>query len=486
MQIEIDKRLLDEVERQACINSLYEFVKSFWFVVSAEEFVDAKHIKYICDQVQYLFSFAMKRQPSPHDLAIHVPPGSSKTTIVSVMLNAWAWACDPTLRIITTSYNSSLSLENATKTRDIVRNPKYQRLFPHVIIRDDKSKKSLFQTTAGGQRIVTSTDGGITGFHAHIKIIDDPQDPRQAASETERIAAINHIKSVSTRNVHGEITLTILIMQRLHTFDVATFLKSVSKNLKTINLPAIQNEQVSPPECHLLYKNGLLDPVRISEANIEKQRLLLGDRDFSAQYMQNPIPEGGNIIKNQWFRYITFEQFKELNAVNPVNFIIDTSFGNNEKSDFSAIAAFVELDEYLYVLGAAKKRLKFHELMDFIKNFVAENGYTDSSRIFIEPKANGLSVIQQFRHNSSLNVLELKDIDDNGREKNFTDGKEVRLNSVSAKIEAGKVVLIRGAWNDEFVTEICGFPAMPNDEYVDLISYGVLKFLPRYGKLVIV
>ena len=30
-----------------------------------------------------------------------------------------------------------------------------------------------------------------------------------------------------------------------------------------------------------------------------------------------------------------------------------------------------------------------------------------------------------------------------------------------------------GSWNDEFVIEICGFPALKHDEYVDLLCYAI-------------
>ena len=39
--------------------------------------------------------------------------------------------------------------------------------------------------------------------------------------------------------------------------------------------------------------------------------------------------------------------------------------------------------------------------------------------------------------------------------------------------EAGKVFLVRGAWIDEFVDEVCRFPSGRHDDQVDAVSVAV-------------
>ena len=48
---------LIEIERKACTDSFYEFLLSFWGVVCEEEYIDNWHIKYLCDELQYLAPF---------------------------------------------------------------------------------------------------------------------------------------------------------------------------------------------------------------------------------------------------------------------------------------------------------------------------------------------------------------------------------------------------------------------------------------------
>lgn len=43
-------------------------------------------------------------------------------------------------------------------------------------------------------------------------------------------------------------------------------------------------------------------------------------------------------------------------------------------------------------------------------------------------------------------------------------------------MECGRVYLVDGEWNEEFIDEVCGFPAKLHDEYVDLLGYAVNYF----------
>jgi hypothetical protein len=106
------------------------------------------------------------------------------------MFHPWLWTIDPTIKVITNSYSNSLSIEHATKSKDIIISDKYRALFPDVEIRRDKSGKQNYENTLTGFRYATSTGSTITGFHAHIILNDDPQNPKQANSELLRLQAI--------------------------------------------------------------------------------------------------------------------------------------------------------------------------------------------------------------------------------------------------------------------------------------------------------
>lgn len=468
MKRKIDyKDLALRVVAENCRESFFYFLQTFWDVVIAEEPVYNWHIEYLCDELEKLAVSIKNREPKPYDLIINIPPGTTKSTIVTIMFPAWLWTIDTTLRIITNSYSGGLSIEHATKAKDIVKSDKYQRLFPNVTIRRDKSGKQHYENTDGGFRYATSTGATITGFHAHVIINDDPVNPRQANSEALRLSANEHIKTLSSRKVDKVNTPTITVMQRLHQNDVTGVeLKKKSEAIRHICLPAELSNKVKPIELQERYIDGLLDPKRLGREALEEAKLDLGSLQYSGQYDQSPIIEGGNIVKEDWFRRISIMDFTALRFKEPMHFYLDTAYSKKKKTgnDPSGIISACKIKNSIYIFHAQKVYKEMPDLLRFLPEYVHSNEYSKKSKLHIEPKANGESVVQMLLEIGDLNVT---------RTPTPVDNKLVRLSAVSPRIESGRVYLVEGAWNEEFLKEVCGFPNQPHDEYVDLIGYAI-------------
>jgi predicted phage terminase large subunit-like protein len=459
-----------------CRRNLAYFLKTFWSVIIREEAVFNWHIEYLCRELQEVGERIIRREEKPYDLLINVPPGSTKSTVATIMFPAWLWANDPTLRIISNSYSSDLSEDHASKSRDVILSDRYGALFPHVEIRRDSSGKSKYDTTLGGERRATSTGGGITGKHAHVIINDDPQDPRQAESSAYRKQAIERIKTLSSRKVDKRNTPVIVIMQRLHDDDVSGYLlKQKGESIRHICLPAELSDRVSPAEAKSHYVDGLLDPVRIGREVIAEARTDLGTRGYAGQYGQYPVADGGNIVRREWFALIPSAHFEAIRGSTAIHFFLDTAYDEKKRTadnDPSGVIAACRIRDRLYIVHGQKVYKEFPELCRFTAEYVRSHGYTSQSTVRIEPKANGVSVIQQLRRQTKLNVT---------RTPTPAESKILRLSSQSAKIECGRVVLVEGEWNAAFLDEVCGFPAMSHDEYVDLLSYAADYFFGDDG-----
>jgi predicted phage terminase large subunit-like protein len=448
-----------------CKHSFYNFVLQFWEVIIKESYSENWHIKYLCDEMQKLSEYIVKRLPKPYDLIINIPPGTTKSTIVTIMFHPWLWTLDPTIKVITNSYSNSLSIEHATKSKDIIISDKYRALFPDVEIRRDKSGKQNYENTLTGFRYATSTGSTITGFHAHIILNDDPQNPKQANSELLRLQAIEHVKTLSSRKVDKENTPMITIMQRLNEQDVTGYLLAQKQDkVRHLCLPAEATGSIKPESLRSNYVDGLLDPKRLSRRVLDEAKTDLGSRAYSGQFEQNPVTEGGNIIKNEWFRYVSYSDFRRMakDANPPVIFFIDTAYTDSAENDPTGLIGACKIGNELYVVAAKKVSMRFPDLIKFIPGYVKAHGYTSSSSIRIEPKANGISVVDQLVRDTNLNVCMTP---------TPKDSKETRLNSISPLFECGRIYLVADNWNDEFVGEITGFPAKAHDEYVDLIYY---------------
>jgi predicted phage terminase large subunit-like protein len=465
-KLEISLEFLTAVEREACKQDFFEFVKSFWYVIIKEEPSYNWHIPFLCKELQELSKCIVARDKKLYDLIINIPPGTTKSTIVTIMFPAWLWIIDPTIRIITNSYSSDLSTEHAVKSRDIILSEKYKRLFPEVVIRRDKSGKESYENTATGARYTTSTGGTITGKHAHVIINDDPLNPKQAASDTQRKEANEHTKTLSSRKVNKAKTPTITIMQRLHESDVTGYLLSKkSEGIRHICLPAESSGNVMPETLRENYIGGLLDPDRLSREVLDEALVDLGSRGYAGQYGQSPVADGGNIVKNDWFQYISRADFERLRENEPIVFFGDTAFTDKkDENDPSGFIGTCKIGQSVYITGAIKVYKKFPDLIRFLPKWVAASGYTNQSTIRIEPKANGISVIDQLRDSTGLNVT---------RTPSPNNSKKQRLEVASPTIECGRVYVVIDHWNEDFIDEICGFPNKAHDEYVDLISYAI-------------
>lgn len=272
-QIDINK-----VKAELCKRSLFYFVKEFWDVINTNEYVHNWHIEYLADEVQKVLTWVLNDEVKEYDLIINIPPGTSKSTIVTRMACAWLWANDDKKTIITNTIDSKNATEFSTSTRDIIQSEKYQLYFPHVKIRRDVSAKTFYQSANGGRRYSLTTRGSKTGKHADVIIDDDPMDYETANSPQEAKQCIEGFKALQTRKKDKAKVPYILVMQRLSSNDTtAHALKSLDK-VKHICLPAQDiHNNINPPELREKYVDGLLDPVRLSRAILESQRKGLSD-----------------------------------------------------------------------------------------------------------------------------------------------------------------------------------------------------------------
>ena len=457
MQINLNP---NEALAELCRRSFYRFVQEFWDTIIPEDPVWNWHIKCLCDELQYLNSFVMARKPKPYDLIINIPPGSTKSTIATQMYNAWVWTVDPSQRLIGSSYSHGLALSHAVKTRDIVTSDKYQALFPNFKLKADQSAKSDFLNNYGGQRFSTSTGGTVTGKHSHQIIIDDPMNPKQAASDVERQTANDFCtKTLSTRKIDKKISVTILIMQRLHEEDpTGVMLSKKGKKIKHICLPAEDKGNVLPPELADNYVNGLLDPVRLDAEVLEESKIDLGSFGYAGQFDQKPAPDEGGIFKRDWFPIIEWKQeFSNLIW----HFVADTAYTEKEENDPSGYIAYAEYENDYIIRKAETEHLEFPALCKALPSFAHQNGYSRRSIVEIEPKASGKSLVQTLRRETDLNCKEgvppAKD-------------KTARAKDVSSICEAQRVKLIRGNWNKPFLDQLTTFPNAAHDEYVDNLT----------------
>ena len=86
----------------------------------------------------------------------------------------------------------------------------------------------------------------------------------------------------------------------------------------------------------------------------------MGSLDFAAQYQQEPVAEGGNLIKWDWFQF-----YDKPPGRTPDDRIIvswDTAMSSKELSSYSACVVLQIRGETVWVLDVVRERLEYPDL----------------------------------------------------------------------------------------------------------------------------
>lgn len=482
----LDRELELQLKRDIFKESYFEFFKwAFSLLFPNEKYEDAFHIKYLCDLYQEEVERIIRREEKNRDIIVNIPPRTSKSLITSVCLLAWVWTRDPTIPMISVSFDEELTLLNAQYSKDIIKSDEYQALFGDLYqIRHDADSKGYFMNDKGGFRLSKTTGANITGHKGMIIIVDDPQNPKKAESEVHRKDTIDYYtRSLYNRLTPANLGVRIVIMQRLHENDLTGYLLETDpKSYNHICLPAEESREekdregvlklvpfeVKPEELRSRYKDRLLDAIRLGKKILQGFRKVLGSRGYSGQYEQRPAPDEGGILKKAWFLEVNPMTLSRDVINEPIHFFIDGAYTEKTENDPTAIFTCFAQGNTLYVLDVQEVWLEFPALIKFIQEHINRFQYTNGSKIYIEPKASGKSIAQQLRSITMLNVVELEAPKDD---------KTTRAHGVAPICESLRVKVVTGSYIPHFIEQLGMFPNATHDDMVDTLVMAINTLL---------
>ena len=264
------------------------------------------HIKVFADELQVAAERVFRNEPAPYDLVTNTCFGTSKSTIFSILFQPWTWTRMPTARHINATHTDGLVMDFADKSLQVMLSAKYKRLFPEIKMR--RSAVGAFANTLGGDRLACTVGGKTpTGFHGHFLGVDDPLDPKRAASEVELKNASDFITNVlPSRKLDKKTAFTFEVMQRLRVGDPSDVMLEVgrregARKVRHICLPGELTTGVQPPELAAKYIDGLLDPVRLPRSVLNEYKATLGQYGYQAQVLQQPVSMTGGMFKAGFF-----------------------------------------------------------------------------------------------------------------------------------------------------------------------------------------
>jgi len=390
--------------------------------------------------------------PNKKKIMIFQPPQHGKSELCSRNLPAYYLGTNIGGKVLSASYSIDLGRFFSRDVQRIMTSETYNDVFPKSSLIDSKLTKTsdYFEVNGGFYKAIGVT-GGISGFPGDLGIIDDPiKGALEAHSKTYRDRVWEWYLSEFTARLHNN-SKQIIIMTRWHEDDLCgRILEHEGSEWDIVSYPAILEEL------------NIKDPRSFGQAlwgerhNLEKLHKIksMSERVFNSLYQQRPTAMEGNIIKRNWFGRFDIEEV----AGQPVNFVVDTAYSKDSTADYSVILAYVEKNNCYYILNISRTKLDFPEFITELKSQVNIWG-TNSSKIKVEPKATGKTVVQQLRQITRLNITEAPAP---------TTDKVSRYMAVSPIVESKRVLLLNNShWLPNFLEETGQFPNGKNDDQVD-------------------
>jgi predicted phage terminase large subunit-like protein len=432
--------------REAARQSLTQFIR-----VAMPDIEPARHHEFIISKLEAVARGEIKR------LMLFLPPGSAKSTYASVLFPPWFMGNHPALPVIAASHSKELAERFGRRVRNLVGSPMFRETFGFGLS-GDSGAAGRWETARGGEYFAVGVDASVTGRRCALGIIDDPVKGRaEADSPTVRQHVWDWYKSdFWTRLIPG--AAVILIMTRWHDDDLAGRLLEEMKNggeqWEIVNLPMLAEEDdlLGREVGEKLWPQWFTDEmVTIAQRDV---------RNWSALYMQRPVPESGDFFKAEWLKWYdnpppraqlrTYGASDYATKAEGGDYTVHLVVGLDPNADIYLLdlwrerAASDKWAEALIDLMALWKTVTWAEEAGQIK---ASVGPFITKRQ-LERKVYG--VRRQFTSSSD---------------------KPSRAQAIRGRTGMGKVYLPRSApWVADFVHELLRFPAGTHDDQVDAFS----------------
>lgn len=469
-------KMREEVEadadgiRERC-QSFAEFVKEAWRIIEPGTVLKWNwHLDAMCEHLE-----AISRGLIRPRLIINVPPGSSKSTICTVLWQAWEWGPlgKRHLRYVTTSFDLVNVKRDTGKTLDVIRSEWFQSLWPEVEL---KTQGILsFSNYDTGSRLGVAFKS-VTGKRGDRLIVDDPHSVLGAESETERDKYVRlFIEGGLNRTNDWETSAIVVVMQRLHDSDLTGELLRRDYGFIHLNIPMefetarrcttpLKVPDPADPKKKIdwtdprSYEGEIMDPVRVPPAAIIDLKKS-GDYMWAGQYQQRPAPREGGMFLADKIDIVT-----HCPAGGKTVAGWDFAGSKRKKSPYTVRVLMTRIGGDIYIRDVKRKRTNPTELNQMIKDVSLDDRNLDPRVLISVPQDPGQAgKAQKWAVGDLL-------IGYNFMATPETGDKETRAEPFAALVGAERVHMVKGEWNSQYIEELRNFPSGTFKDQVDASS----------------
>ena len=429
------------------LTSDFEAFSKFCFkIMTGQKLLHVDYYVILFDAIQQLIDQETTR------MIINIPPRAGKTLLISIFLPLFAWVRNPSGQTILTGFNSDVLAECSGYIRTIMSDDDFRRVFPDVVIDNNKKSVERLGTMSAGVLHAIPTTGKMTGKgcgalvegFAGLMAIDDVIKPDDANSPTERDKINNRFSNTLLSRLATETTPLAIIMQRLHSDDLCGYLMKggSSDTYKWLNIPGIITKDTGSQEWYdkqieefgYTHVEPMLYSLPESEHRVYEEKMfegklqfissfwsirktvdtLLGlcEKDaytFYSQYMGKPIGKGKAAMSVDYMRtYTDLDEFR----IRYTFLTSDTASTTKDYSDYTVACLWgVTTCSKLVLMDVIIDKWLVPDLIPAMRNFWKKHNVFNPNKptwkprgFYIEDKSSGLFLNQQFLKDGTVNV----------------------------------------------------------------------------------
>lgn len=434
------------------------------------------------------------------------PRTTFKSTFYSAIGCAWRILNNQNIRIILLGRTVGDSTQIVTEIKNILINPKIERLFERMFITDnrirDKDNLSRFNVVrdikqlgrARGYTVLAIGErSSFTGKHCDLLILDDYCNEQDSSSKPVREHRIEKYRSIQKVPIDlpehpGEI---LVIGTRKHIFDLYNTIIDSNKQSK---IWYISTETPYYDDGDLRY------PTWLPQSIIDYNRIEMGSHAFSHEMMNEPQDESELIFRKQYMRFydraelvlqLNDEKFRNCYMVYSY---LDLAISTKQSADYNAlITAAFQLSDIglgkrgdIFVLDAARiKDLPsgvYQKVYGRLETYI-KNELNKFNSLTIEDNSFQIMWVKQYKDWLKANYPNIRI---NIKTKTNVKDKRARILSTQPDYESGRLQFpLETSWTSEqraFFEEILCYPGSNHDDCPDALA-GLHNAIGRRDKI---
>ena len=316
--------------------------RSFWEYckfTSPDFYSDDRHfLRDLSEKLQWFIEEADEQI-----MVVNLPPRHGKSRTATKFVDWLFGVYGASIRVMTGSYNETLSGTFAKQVRDCIAEKKtegitvYNDIFPDTKIKygEAAAQKWALDGSEQANYLATSPTGTATGFGCNIMIIDDVIKNAEEAYNANTLQKLSSwfTDTMLSRTENG--FKLIVIMTRWSNDDLAGFILANYKNVVHINYKAVQDD------------GSMLCPEILSKKDYELKTQNMNPDIVAANYQQEPIDIKGRLYTN--LKTYT-ETPKDEKGNSLFKYILNYTDTADEGSDFLCSICYGMFDSSYYIL----------------------------------------------------------------------------------------------------------------------------------------